>query len=71
MTCSLRKYTKTVATHYVGRSGKTYPVSEYINHGYGGVKRGFKDLPLDDYPYTYQYETEYKWNCCRKRLCKD
>lgn len=41
------------STHYIGKSGKEYSMDEYVNHGYGGVKNGYKDLPHDDYPYTY------------------
>lgn len=35
---------------------KEYPYDEYRNHGYGGVKLGFKDLPHDEYPYSIIYE---------------
>ena len=37
-------------------TGKKYPYAEYTNHGYGGVKHGFKDLPHDEYPYLLEYE---------------
>lgn len=37
-------------------SGKEYPYNEYSNHGYGGTKIGFKDLPYDEYPYSVIYE---------------
>jgi len=42
-------------THYVGVTGKLYPMDEYVNHGWGGIKRGFKDLPSDEYPYGVVY----------------
>ncbi len=38
-------------------TGKEYPYDEYTNHGWGGVKRGFKDLPAAEYPYTIIYES--------------
>jgi len=41
--------------NWIGKSGKKYPYNEYNNHGYGGIKQGFKDLPKDDYPYTLEY----------------
>lgn len=55
--------TKQIATHYVGKTGKEYPKHEYSPHGKGGVYRGFKDLPKDDYPYTIKYRVEplFKW----------
>lgn len=36
-------------------TGKEYSWEEYSNHGYGGLKHGKKDLPKDEYPYTYVY----------------
>jgi hypothetical protein len=33
------------------KTGKKYSKEEYINHGWGGIKLGFKDLPHDEYPY--------------------
>ena len=33
-------------------TGKKYPKYLYINHGWGGIKGVYKDLPLDEYPYT-------------------
>jgi hypothetical protein len=38
-------------------TGKEYEYGDYANHGYGGIKNGYKDLPLDEYPYTFIYET--------------
>ena len=37
-------------------SGIEYPYNEYHNHGYVGIKLGFKDLPIDEYPYSIIYE---------------
>lgn len=34
---------------------KQYSYSEYTNHGYGGEKHGYKDLPSEGYPYTIIY----------------
>jgi len=46
------KENKLSFTHYKSKvTGKIYDRSEYVNHGYGGVKNGFKDLPHDEYPY--------------------
>lgn len=47
---------KWVRKYYVGKTGNKYPVKEYINHGFGGIYRNFKDLPKDEYPYTIEYE---------------
>lgn len=47
--------------YYVSlKTGNKYLCSEYINHGYGGFKHGYKDLPKDEYPYTFEYEDESK-----------
>lgn len=35
------------------KTGNRYPTDEYHNHGYGGLKNGYKDLPLDEYPYIF------------------
>lgn len=32
-------------------TGKKYPKYLYANHGYGGMKGKWKDLPHDEYPY--------------------
>lgn len=46
-------------TYYVSnKTGKRYPAEDYLNHGWGGVKRGFKDLPHDEYPYSVVEEDE-------------
>lgn len=36
-------------------TGNKYLYEDYSNHGYGGVKHGWNDLP-DEYPYTIEYE---------------
>lgn len=33
-------------------TGNLYSKKEYLNHGYGGIKYEFKDLPKDEYPYS-------------------
>lgn len=38
------------------KTGNTFPYDEYVNHGYGGIHRGKKDLPKDEYPYTVDFE---------------
>jgi hypothetical protein len=68
MTCGLSKHIKETETHWVGNDGSLYPINDYINHGYGGEFRGFKDLPKDNYPYTIKYTTEFYYLCCK--LCK-
>lgn len=52
------------ATHYIGKSGKLYSREEYINHGLGVnvIYKGYKDLPKDDYPYTFKLEFEENEN---------
>lgn len=37
-------------------TGNKYPYKEYANHGWGGIKHGWSDLPKDEYPYTIEYE---------------
>lgn len=40
--------------YYVSeKTGNRYATDEYHNHGYGGLKNGYKDLPLDEYPYIF------------------
>jgi len=39
-------------------TGNKYPYDEYHNHGWGGIKRGFKDLPHDEYPYSTESKYE-------------
>jgi hypothetical protein len=68
MACGLYKYKTEIATHYVGCTGNEYPKEEYTNHGHGGVYRGFKDLPKDEYPYTIKYLVKPRFKCCE--LCK-
>lgn len=46
--------------YYVSmKTGNKYPCKEYINHGWGGEKNGFKDLPKDEYPYVIEYEERF------------
>lgn len=48
-----------IFTHYKSMvTGNLYPVLEYINHGYSGIKMGYKDLPSDEYPYRLINESE-------------
>lgn len=42
----MKKYWKSLLT------GNEFLMSEYINHGFGGIYRKFKDLPTKEYPYT-------------------
>ncbi len=67
--CELYKLKIETPTHYVGRTGTEYRKSEYINHGHGVVKYGFKDLPKHDYPYTITYEVKPKFKCCELCSC--
>lgn len=67
--CCLHKHKKEIATHYVGKTGNKYSKQEYLNHGKGGVYKGFKDLPENEYPYTIKYSTEYLFKCCKLCLC--
>jgi hypothetical protein len=69
MECSLYKYNKETATHYIGCTGNEYPKDEYCNHGKGGIYRGFKDLPEDEYPYTIKYKVELLFECCKLCSC--
>lgn len=39
-------------------TGNRYSKNEYLNHGKGGVYRGFKDLPKDEYPYMIEREDD-------------
>ena len=71
MTCSLYKFTKETPTHYIGSTGKEYPINDYMNWGNGETKQAKKDLPMDEYPYTYKYKTELKWKCCQICSCKN
>lgn len=32
-------------------TGNRYSYSDYVNHGCGGYKMGYMDLPKDEYPY--------------------
>lgn len=68
MACSLSKYTVETETHYVGNDGTLYPLNEYTNHGKGGVYKGLKDLPHDNYPYTFKLINKFKFKCCE--ICK-
>lgn len=53
----------TIPGFYISeKTGKKYCKEEYTNHGWGGNKRGFKDLPHDEYPYIivdYKKEKPY------------
>lgn len=42
-------------TTYISKQGIRYDASEYVNHGYGGIHRGMKDLPADGYPYRVEF----------------
>lgn len=47
--------------YYVSEiTGNKYPYDDYINHGWGGIKYTYKDLPLDEYPYSV--ESKYEEN---------
>jgi hypothetical protein len=47
---NIPKYHKSLKT------GNLFPHDEYSNHGCGGMKGKWKDLPKDEYPYTIIYE---------------
>lgn len=34
---------------------KKYSFEEYSPHGFGSFKKGYKDLPTDEYPFTVEY----------------
>ena len=70
MECKLYKYKKVTPTHWVGVTGNEYPKDEYLNHGWGGIYRGFKDLPKDEYPYTIKYKVELVYKCCELCSCE-
>jgi hypothetical protein len=37
-------------------TGNMYDYKKYNNHGHGGNKYGYEDLPSDGYPYTIIYD---------------
>lgn len=37
------------------KTGNEFDYNDYINHGWGGIKNGKMDLPMDEYPYTIIY----------------
>jgi len=48
-------------------NGNKYLCSEYTNHGKGGTFRGFKDLPLNEYPFTTEIGLKREhpiFQCC-------
>lgn len=63
--CNLCKLKKETLTHYIGVSGKEYPKNEYVNSGSGDVKSGKKDLPKNDYPYSFKYIVEPMFEFCK------
>ncbi len=67
--CQLYREVKITKTHYVGKSGTEYSVKDYTNHGWGGYKHGFQDLPYDDYPYSIKYHSEYSFKICQECNC--
>ncbi len=38
------------------KTGIEYSYEEYCNHGNGGIHKGYKDLPSNEYPYTIIFE---------------
>ncbi len=38
------------------KTGVEYSYNEYCNHENGGTHKGYKDLPIDEYPYTIIFE---------------
>jgi hypothetical protein len=69
MACGLAKYKKETCTHYVGRTGNEYPIDEYLNWGRGEKEKDKKDLPLDEYPYSFKYKVEFVYKCCELCSC--
>jgi hypothetical protein len=76
--CNLKNYKTEIPTHYVGTKGNEYPIEEYNNHGWGGIKTlnvqnvglvSKNDLPHDEYPYSIKYRTEYMFKCCEVCNC--
>jgi hypothetical protein len=63
--CGFDKEIKETRTHYVGKTGKEYPISEYQNWGTGKTRLNKKDLPLDEYPYSFKYDYEFQWLLCK------
>lgn len=68
--CNLKKYKTEIPTHYVGITGNEYSFDDYSNHGLGGIKNEKQDLPLDEYPFTIKYKTEFMFECCKNCNCE-
>lgn len=58
-------------THYVGCTSNEYPILDYKNHGWGSYKRGIKDLPHDEYPYTIKYSVRKRYAFCTECTCNN
>ncbi len=69
MACGLFKLKKETVTHFVGKTGNEYPKKEYCNIGGGAMKRGLKDLPENEYPYTFKLKIEPLFECCMHCDC--
>jgi hypothetical protein len=63
--CGFDKDITEIRTHYIGKTGKEYPINEYQNWGTGKTYLGKKDLPLDEYPYSFKYDYEFQWLFCK------
>jgi hypothetical protein len=77
--CNLKKYKTEMPTHYVGKTGNEYPIEDYNNHGWEGIKTisvqniglvSKKDLPNNEYPYYIKYKTKYMFKCCEVCNCE-
>jgi hypothetical protein len=52
------KYIRLMVTEkYVSKiTKKEYPFDVYNNHGFGGIKKGFHDVPANEYPFEIVYK---------------
>ena len=44
------------------KTGNEFSRDEYLNHGYGGIRKGLIDLPTDEYPYGLIYKSKSNIN---------
>lgn len=64
MVCGLCSYKEETPIYYIGNSGNKYDVNKFCNYGTGERKYEKDDLPLNEYPYSIEYKTEFKFNIC-------
>lgn len=61
---------KEISTHYLSSKGNIFSKEQFQNGGRDVEEGRKKELPVDEYPYTYLYRRVYPFGFCETCNCK-